>query len=137
MRRFLSGGSNKGEHGKDPTPTADNAEEKDDGFPTPNDCLMIFGGSAAYDSKHRQKVARCKVYMAELATPPFLRWSESAITFDRTDHPDSVRHLRRYPLVVDLIIGPKWLTKVLMDGGSGLNIMYTETLDAMGVDRVC
>ena len=31
----------------------------------------------------------------------------------------------------------KWLTKVLMDGGSGLNIMYAETLDAMGVDRLC
>jgi hypothetical protein len=27
------------------------------------------------------------------------------------------------------------LTKVLMDGGSGLNIMYAETLDAMGIDR--
>ena len=29
----------------------------------------------------------------------------------------------------------KWLTKVLMDGGSGLNIMYAEMLDAMGIDR--
>jgi hypothetical protein len=29
----------------------------------------------------------------------------------------------------------KWLTKVLTDGGSGLNIMYVETLDAMGIDR--
>jgi len=36
--------------------------------------------------------------------------------------------------VVDPIIGTKRLTKVLMDGGSGLNIMYTETLDAMGID---
>jgi hypothetical protein len=27
------------------------------------------------------------------------------------------------------------LTKVLMDGGSGLNIMYTETLDAIGISR--
>ena len=25
--------------------------------------------------------------------------------------------------------------KVLMDGGSGLNIMYAKTLDEMGVDR--
>ena len=33
------------------------------------------------------------------------------------------------------IIGTKRLTKVLMDGGSGLNIMYAETLDAMGIDR--
>jgi len=37
--------------------------------------------------------------------------------------------------VVDPIIGTKQLTKVLMDGGSGLNIMYAETLDAMGIDR--
>ena len=37
--------------------------------------------------------------------------------------------------MVDLIISTKWLTKVLMDGGSGLNIIYTETLDAMGIDR--
>ena len=37
--------------------------------------------------------------------------------------------------MVDPIIGMKRLTKVLMDGGSGLNIMYTKTLDAMGIDR--
>ena len=37
--------------------------------------------------------------------------------------------------MVDLIIGMKWLTKVLMDGGSNLNIMYAKTLDTMGVDR--
>ena len=43
----------------------------------------------------------------------------------------------RYPLVVDPIVGPKQLTKVLMDGGSGLNIIYAKTLDEMGVDRTC
>ena len=37
--------------------------------------------------------------------------------------------------MVDLIVSIKRLTKVLMDGGSGLNIMYDETLDAMGIDR--
>ena len=39
--------------------------------------------------------------------------------------------------MVDPIIGMKRLIKVLMDGGSGLNIMYTEMLDAMGIDRSC
>ena len=53
IRRFLSGGSNKGEHGKDLAPTTDDAEEKDDGFSTPDGCLMIFGGSEAYNSKRR------------------------------------------------------------------------------------
>ena len=37
--------------------------------------------------------------------------------------------------MVDPIIRTKWLTKVLMDGGSGHNIMYAEMLDAMGIDR--
>ena len=37
--------------------------------------------------------------------------------------------------MVDPINGTKWLSKVLMDGGSGLNIMYAKTLDAMGIDR--
>ena len=66
--------------------------------------------------------------------PAFLWWSESAITFDQTDHPDAVPHPGRYPLVIDPIVCPKRLAKVLMDGGSGLNIMYAKTLDEMGVD---
>ena len=94
---------------------------------------MIFGGLAAYDSRHHQKLARSEVYTAEPAMPSFLRWSESAITFDQTDHPKSIPQPGRYPLVVDPIIGMKRLTKVLMDGGSSLNIMYTKMLDAMGI----
>ena len=100
-------------------------------------CLMTFGGSAAYDSKRRRKLARREVYTAEPVAPTFLRWSESAITFDRTNHRKSIPQPGRYPLVVDLIIGMKWLTKVLMNGGSGLNIIYAEMLDTMGIDRSC
>ena len=37
--------------------------------------------------------------------------------------------------MVDPIIGMKRLTKVLIDGGCGLNIMYAEMLDAMGIDQ--
>ena len=85
----------------------DDAKGKDDGFPTLDGCLMIFGGSDAYDSKRRQKIMRREVYVTEPATPAFLRWSESAITFDQTDHPESVSQLRRYPLVVDPIVGTK------------------------------
>ena len=89
----------------------------------------------AYDSKHRQKLVRHEVYAAELAMPSFIRWLESTITFDQTDHPESVPQSGRYTLMVDLIVGMNWLTKVLMDGGSSLNIMYAKMLDAMGIDR--
>jgi len=39
--------------------------------------------------------------------------------------------------MVNPIIGMKCLTKVLMDEGSSLNIMYAETLEAMGIDWSC
>jgi len=100
-------------------------------------CLMIFGGAVAYDCKHCQKLTHREVYAAEPGMPSFLRWSESAITFDRSNHTKSVFQPGRYPLMVDPIIGMKRLTKVLMDGSSGLNIMYVEMLDAMGIDRSC
>ena len=38
IKLFLSGGSNKGEHRKEPKPTADDAEGKDDKFPTLDGC---------------------------------------------------------------------------------------------------
>jgi hypothetical protein len=40
----------------------------------------------------------------------------------------------KYPLVVDPVIGDVRLTKVLMDGGSSLNIIYAETLRLLRVD---
>ena len=45
------------------------------------------------------------------------------------------RNPRQYPLVVDPIIGNTWLTKVLMDEGSGLNILYANTLELLGIDQ--
>ena len=53
MKRFFTGGSKKWEQKKKPEAEADNTEEKDDYFPSLDGCLMIFGGSEAYDSKCR------------------------------------------------------------------------------------
>jgi hypothetical protein len=134
MKKFLSRGSKQKDE-KKPDPLEDTAEEKEDAFPQETGCLMIFGGPTAYDSKRRQKLTRREVYVAEPAMPAFLRWSRSPITFDLSDHPDNVPHSGRYPLVVDPIIDKKHLSKMLMDGGSGLNIMYIETLNTIGVGR--
>jgi hypothetical protein len=38
-----------------------------------------------------------------------------------------------YQLVVSPIMGTMCLTKLLMDGGSGLNILYASTLDRIGI----
>jgi hypothetical protein len=64
-----------------------------------------------------------------VVVPSYLKWSKEAITFDHNDHLDYIPNPRSYPLIVDPII-----TKVLMDGGSGLNILYTEMFDLMGIN---
>ena len=68
----------------------DDTEGKDGVFSMPDGCLMIFGRAVAYDSKRRRKLERRKVYTPKPAAPSFLWWSESANTFDQSDHLDSV-----------------------------------------------
>jgi hypothetical protein len=70
----------------------------------------------------------------KVAAPVYLDWSDKPITFDQGDHPDCVPSPGRDPLVVDPVIGNARLTKVLMDGGSSLNIIYAETLRLLGID---
>jgi hypothetical protein len=77
---------------------------------------------------------RREVCSVKVAAPVYQDWSDKPITFDQGDHPDCVPSQRRYPLVVDPIIGNARLTKVLMYGGSSLNIIYVETLGLLGVD---
>jgi hypothetical protein len=69
------------------------------------------------------------------ATLTWLQWSQTTITFDQQDHPDRVPHPGLYPLVISPIMGTTCLSKVLMDGGSGANILYTSTLDKMGIPQ--
>jgi hypothetical protein len=84
-------------------------------------------------SRHRKQERRevCSVKVAALV---YLDWSDKPITFDQGDHPDCVPSPGRYPLVVDPIIGNARLTKVLMDGGSSLNLISAETLWLLEID---
>jgi hypothetical protein len=96
---------------------------------------MIYSGQVANTSaRHRKQECR-EVYSVKVAAPVYLDWSDKPITFDQGDLPDFVPSLGKYPLVVDPIIGNVRLSKVLMDGGSNLNIIYAETLELLGVDR--
>jgi hypothetical protein len=56
MKRFLSGGSNRGDKKKKPDPSADDVEEKEGAFLETTGCLMIFDKMVVYDSKCRQKL---------------------------------------------------------------------------------
>src|SRR6266542_3240298 len=105
-------------------------------FPDPEHQLnMIFGGSAAYESKWKQKLTAREINAVIPVTPKYLKWLEAPITFDRSDHPDNIPHPGCYPLVLDPIVRTVKLNRVLIDGGSGLNILFAKTLDNMKIPR--
>ena len=70
----------------------------------------------------------------EPVAPKFNPWSSCPITFDRRDHPTGIRHGGFAALVLDPIIDGFHLTRVLMDGGSSLNLIYQDTIRHMGID---
>ena len=71
--------------------------------------------------------------MVAPAMPRYLKWSKTPITFDQSDHPPHIATPGQQALVVDPVVGGTRLTKVLMDGGSGLNILYAETVRGMAI----
>jgi hypothetical protein len=134
LRRYFNKAGPSAEDGKDQgnNEKGGNREEE---FPEVHNCFMIYGGQVANASARYRKQERWEVCSVKVATPVYLDWSDKPITFDQDDHPDYVPNPGRYPLVVDPIIGNVRLSKVLMDGGSSLNIIYVETLGLLGVDR--
>jgi hypothetical protein len=69
----------------------------------------------------------------EPAVPTPLRWSEVPITFSRADQWTSFSEPGRFPLVLKPVVAGSRLNKVLIDGGSGCNVLFTKTLKKMGL----
>jgi hypothetical protein len=118
---------------KDGEAKKDGGDGDADGFPDVENVFLIFGGPTVNMSSHQRKRERHEVLAAEKAPPSFLDWSEDAITFSREDHPNRIPNPGQYPLVVDPVIGNARFSKVLMDGGSSLNILYAHTLRLLGI----
>jgi hypothetical protein len=105
-------------------------------FPKEDDIvMMIFGAMPARPLRRKHKRILQEIYHTELVVPSYLWWSKTAITYDRVVHLDHIPQPGAYPLVVAPLFGTKRVHKVLMDGGSGLNIVYMSTLDSMGIQR--
>ena len=71
----------------------------------------------------------------EMVCPRWLNWSEQPITWTRDDHPLVVDNPGALALVVSPQVRGYTLEKVLMDGGSSINILYYETFLRMGLTQ--
>jgi hypothetical protein len=59
---------------------------------------------------------------------------EVPISFSRDDQWMSFSEPGKFPLVLDPVVAEVRLTKVLIDGASGLNLIFASTLRKMGLD---
>ncbi|KAI4996798.1 hypothetical protein ZWY2020_052140 [Hordeum vulgare] len=73
--------------------------------------------------------------MDEPAVPRYLNWSEQLVTWSRADHPPQIDNPGDLALVVAPQVGGYTLSKVLMDGGSSINIVYYDTFRRMNFDE--
>jgi hypothetical protein len=116
-------------------PEGDLAGKAASPFPDEKAVMLIYGGPGPHESWRKLKLTGRAINTISRMVSEYLRWSVSPITFDRTDQSDNIPKLRRFPLIVDLLVGTNRLTKALMDGGSGLNLMYLDTFEGPRLTR--
>jgi hypothetical protein len=68
-------------------------------------------------------------------TLEYLKWPKVPIIRDHSNHTNFVPMLGRYPLIVSPIVKDVNLNRVLIDGGSSLNILFLKTFDQIGLSR--
>jgi hypothetical protein len=134
--------SNSGGGKKDKKPMAKEPEDDDQEDQGCNakfqDALkivnVIFGGDGDFGSRQDQKLLLREIMSIEPAVPQPLHWLEVPISFSRDDQWMSFSEPGKFPLVLDPVVAEVRLTKVLIDGGSGLNLIFASTLRKMGLD---
>ena len=74
-------------------------------------------------------------YDGPITNPKYLDWLEHPITFSRADLWLDIPYPRRFPLVLDPIIKDVRFQKVLIDGRSALNILFTGSIEELGLKK--
>jgi hypothetical protein len=94
---------------------------------------VIFGGHGAQENRRQQKLNDQQVLAATTSALAPYRWSEHTITFSQADQLLNFDHPGKYPLLIDPVIRESQVKKVLVDGGSSINVTFPRTLLALGI----
>jgi hypothetical protein len=95
---------------------------------------MIISCLKSSTSRRRYRKDSREVKLIHTKPSQPLRWSEQPITFSRAYHWVHIRNPGSYPLVVEPIAEGALLAQTLIDGGSGLNVIFVDTLKNMDFD---
>ena len=74
-------------------------------------------------------------YDGPVSYPKYLNWSEHPITFSRADQRSDLPYLGHFSLILDPIIKDIRFQKVLVEGGSTLNILFAGSLEELWIKK--
>ena len=127
-----SGGNDRDNRGKRP---ADAAGGSRDNFPNSDATYVI--SVIEHNDKRSQRRRWEEVHAVMPDVQQLMNWSKQPIAFGPKDHPDIMPTPGGYCLILDPTIVAGRLTctfsKVLVDGGSSINILYEDTEEKLGI----
>src|SRR5664279_5209623 len=104
-------------------------------YPRKDAAYVIF--TSERDDKNNIRRRNAEVNATMPPVPQYMHWSERSVTWGREDHPDVMPTPGGYALVLDLTIVSSKLavtfSRVLIDGGSSINILYRDTARKLGI----
>jgi hypothetical protein len=95
---------------------------------------MIGGSLKSSSSRRRYRKDNREVQLIHTKPSQPLRWLEQPITFSRADHWVHILDLGSYSLVVQPMVEGALLPQTLINGGSGPNVIFVDTLKKMDFD---
>jgi hypothetical protein len=109
--------------------------DQDDDFPTDVEQYHIF--TTPGKDKRNDLWHEAEVNVVMPAEPQFMHWSEVPITWGREDHPRLMPSPGEYALVVDPVVCSDThmcrFSRMLIDGGSSINLLYQSSLEKLGI----
>ena len=108
-----------------------------DEYPEEHGAYVVFTSMA--DDKHSRQQRQQEVNAMASETLEFMHWSEKPINWSRADHPEVMLNPGSYALVLDATFATERLvarfSRVLIDGGSSINILYPDTMEKLGIKQ--
>jgi len=95
---------------------------------------ILGGAQAPRSNNHFKQFARAvNAALPGVESSQPLKWSQYPIAFDSSDHPKSIKTVGTIPLICTPTINNIAVTKTLIDGGAGLNVISVETFEQLQV----
>jgi hypothetical protein len=101
---------------------------------------MIMGGHFGCENKRSSKVSQREVLSLKnisegITEPVWVDYSHQTIVFSRDDQWCNNPYPGRFPLVLDPVIGRLRFERVLIDGGNALNMLFKNSMVALGISE--